>query len=75
MAAAPGAPGEFRELVERHRRQILHHCYRMLGSWTEAADGDPAGPAFVVDEGTPYALLIVPVVPSRPGTEAPPHQH
>jgi len=36
--ARPRAPDALRELVEPHRRQILYHCYRMLGSWTEAED-------------------------------------
>jgi hypothetical protein len=26
-------------------------------------DGNPAGPAFVAGEGTPYALIIVPLEP------------
>jgi len=46
-----------------------------LGNADLGSDGNPTGPAFVVDEGTPYALLIVPVAPSRPGTETSPHQH
>jgi RNA polymerase sigma-70 factor (ECF subfamily) len=29
---------EFRELAERHRREIHVHCYRMLGSFHEAED-------------------------------------
>jgi hypothetical protein len=37
------------------------------------SDGNPMGPAFVVDEGTPRALLIVPVVQLPPG--APQHKH
>jgi RNA polymerase sigma-70 factor, ECF subfamily len=28
----------FGELFERHRRELLVHCYRMLGSFTEAED-------------------------------------
>jgi RNA polymerase sigma-70 factor, ECF subfamily len=28
----------FSSLVEAHRREILGHCYRMLGSWSEAED-------------------------------------
>lgn len=37
------------------------------------SDGNPMGPAFVVDEGTPKALLIVPVV--QPPAGAPQHKH
>lgn len=37
------------------------------------SDGNPMGPAFVVDEGTPRALLIVPVAQLPAG--APQHQH
>jgi RNA polymerase sigma-70 factor, ECF subfamily len=29
---------EFGELVERHRRELRVHCYRMLGSFDEAED-------------------------------------
>jgi RNA polymerase sigma-70 factor (ECF subfamily) len=29
---------EFQELVERHRRELRVHCYRMLGSFDEAED-------------------------------------
>ncbi len=32
-----GSP-EFAALVAPHRRALLVHCYRMLGSWTEAED-------------------------------------
>lgn len=31
-------PDPFPRLVEQHRREILGHCYRMLGSWSEAED-------------------------------------
>ncbi|HYV44120.1 MAG TPA: hypothetical protein VFA20_04625 [Myxococcaceae bacterium] len=37
------------------------------------SDGNPMGPAFVVDEGTPKALLIVPVV--QPPADAQQHKH
>ena len=32
------AVNEFASNVERHRRQLLVHCYRMLGSLTDAED-------------------------------------
>ncbi|WP_432873217.1 sigma-70 family RNA polymerase sigma factor [Microbispora rosea] len=34
----PGDEAEFRQLVERHRREIYAHCYRMLGSVQDAED-------------------------------------
>src|SRR5688572_6120340 len=36
--APPRSRGALAELVEPHRRRLLNHCYRMLGSWTEAED-------------------------------------
>lgn len=29
---------EFGSNVEHHRRELLVHCYRMLGSWPDAED-------------------------------------
>ena len=29
---------DFEELMRSHRRELLVHCYRMLGSWTDAED-------------------------------------
>lgn len=29
---------DFDELMRSHRRELLVHCYRMLGSWTDAED-------------------------------------
>ena len=37
-AARHGDQGAFGELVERHRRELHVHCYRMLGSFDEAED-------------------------------------
>lgn len=39
------------------------------------SDGNPAGQAFVVDPGTPWALLIVPVIQPPAGAQAPGHKH
>jgi RNA polymerase sigma-70 factor (ECF subfamily) len=37
-AATAGDEGAFAELVQRHRRELHVHCYRMLGSFDEAED-------------------------------------
>ena len=39
-------------------------------------DGNPDGPAFVAGEGSPQALIIVPVAPAESGGHHDaPHQH
>ncbi len=37
-AATAGDEAAFGELVERHRRELQVHCYRMLGSYEESED-------------------------------------
>ena len=37
-AARAGDQGAFGDLVERHRRELQVHCYRMLGSYDESED-------------------------------------
>src|SRR5262249_26090964 len=37
-AAVSGDEGAFTALVDRHRRELEVHCYRMVGSLTDAED-------------------------------------
>jgi len=37
-AARAGDESAFTELVQRHRRELQVHCYRMLGSVVESED-------------------------------------
>ena len=38
VAVRPQLPDSFEQLLGAHRRELLVHCYRMLGSWTDAED-------------------------------------
>lgn len=38
MAVTPEETDEFEAAMERHRRELLAHCYRMTGSVNEADD-------------------------------------
>ncbi len=37
-AVRTGTPPEFEQIVERHRRELRTHCYRLLGSAADAED-------------------------------------
>ena len=36
LGGEPRLPVSFEDLLRAHRRELLVHCYRMLGSWTDA---------------------------------------
>jgi RNA polymerase sigma-70 factor, ECF subfamily len=38
LGGEPRLPVSFEDLLRAHRRELLVHCYRMLGSWTDAED-------------------------------------
>lgn len=38
LRSAPPPRVDFEALMRAHRRELLVHCYRMLGSWTDAED-------------------------------------
>lgn len=38
LGVEPRSPLSFEDLLRAHRRELLVHCYRMLGSWTDAED-------------------------------------
>ena len=38
LGGEPRPPVPFEDLLRAHRRELLVHCYRMLGSWTDAED-------------------------------------
>ena len=49
----PAEPG-FGQLLERHHRELHVHCYRMLGSCTDAEDlGPPSVPRTAGQAGYP----------------------